>query len=246
MRERPGLHREQRGRRVGWREGRAVQRDVRQEVRRLVLELQRPGHVQRLAADCGDADRAGDRGGSRRRRCSDRELDAPRAAGADHEVTREDGELQRLGVALRNDADRELQTAGRHVANGDRPRRVPARPRPDAEAERCRVGRHLADRGCAEPQRSSPDCERRRSSLLGVAGEQAAERRRVERGAHLGELRRGARDRRGRAARAVERCRRAPSRRAQFRAQPSRARHPARPHPASCCRRRRDPATRSW
>ena len=59
-----------------------------EQVRRLVLELQCPRHVQRLAAGRSDPDRARDDVGARRRRSADRELHAPGAAGADDEVAR--------------------------------------------------------------------------------------------------------------------------------------------------------------
>ena len=67
----------------------------------------------------GEPDRAGDDVGAGRGRRSDRELHAPRPAGADEEVARRDGEVQRLGVALGDHADRKLQTPRRDVANGD-------------------------------------------------------------------------------------------------------------------------------
>ncbi len=153
----------------------------------------------------GDLHDAGHDPGGGRGSSADGHANPSRASDPQHEVSRDDGELERLRLAARDGADRQLEPPGRHVANDERARRVPARPLPDAEAERRRLSGDLADRRRTEPERAGADRGRRRPALLCVPDEQAVERRPVEARPHLGEKRSGPGDRRRRTARAVDR-----------------------------------------
>ena len=153
-----------------------------------------------------DLHHPGDDPGVGRGRSAHRDLHARRPADAQHEVVRDDLERERLRLAARDGADRQLQPPRRDVAHDDRARRVPASALPDPEAERRRLRRDLADRRRAEPERPGADGGRGRAARLRVADEQAVERRPVEARPHLREERSGAGDRRRRAARAVDRA----------------------------------------